>query len=270
LLICLTGASIFYFLMPDKKTAEKQTEARQEAEKTIDNPIAEAELKTPIVENAQPINEIPNIPILMYHYIRTVVDQNDTLGINLSVEPTKFAEQLDEIQKNGYETINFYNIEQGNIPTKPIILTFDDGYKDFYTTAYPELRKRNMTAVVYVIANNDGANYITTDQIREIADNGIEIGSHTLSHIDLSTANTTKASNEISQSKTRLESIIGKNVISFCYPAGKYTLETIEIVKGAGYKYATTTKSGIADFDGPLELSRYRMNSDTNIKKYIK
>lgn len=277
LLILVIGLLIFvaavFFLFFDKAKAPKNESKndQQSQEKIPINPDTKIEATKKSTEDLTQVNlSTLKMPVLMYHYIRTVADQNDKLGIGLSVVPSKFASQLDKIQKDGYQTINFYDLEQNKIPSKPIILTFDDGYEDFYTTAYPELKKRNMTAVIYIIANNDGGAYMTASQIKELSDNGIEVGSHTLSHLDLSTANETKASNEISQSKTKLENIIGKTIISFCYPAGKYTEKTIEIVKNAGYKYATTTKPGLSVFSSPLELTRDRMNGDTNIESYIK
>ena len=217
-------------------------------------------------------NQIANlkIPILMYHYIRTVSDPNDKLGIGLSVPPEKFISQLDYLQTQGYDTINFNDVAAGNIPSKPIILTFDDGYQDFYTSAYPELKKRNMTAVSFVIVNKNGGDYMNNSEIKELADNNIEIGSHTLSHPDLSKLTDAKAATEINQSKDDIEKITGKKIISFCYPSGEFNDGTVKLVKEAGYSFATTTKIGIGEFKNPLELSRDRMNNDTNITRYLK
>lgn len=211
-----------------------------------------------------------SIPILMYHYIRVVTDPNDKLGIGLSVTPDKFATQLDYLNQLGYKTITFNDVLTGNIPDKPIILTFDDGYQDFYDTAVPELKKHNMTAVSYVIANKIGGAFMTAPEIKELSDEGFEIGSHTLNHIDLSKANTATSTTEITESKSKLETITGKKVVSFCYPSGKYNDETVKIVSTSGYSFATTTNNGIGQFKTPFTLSRYRMNGDTNIKIYIK
>ena len=210
------------------------------------------------------------IPILMYHYIRVVDDPDDKTGINLSVTPDKFSEQLDYLEEEGYHTINFRDVLAGSIPEKPVILTFDDGYEDFYTSAYPELKKRNMTAVSYVITGKTSNRYLAKEQIRELSNSGIEIGSHTLSHLSLSLLGDEKAEKEISLSKQVLEEIIGQEIISFCYPAGRFNAKTVELVKKSGYDFATTTKAGLANFEDPLVLSRYRMNADTNISSYLK
>lgn len=211
------------------------------------------------------------IPILMFHYIRDYDNTADSIGVNLSVSPSKFSEELDAIEKAGYKTTNFSEIKNGNIPEKPIILTFDDGYLDFYTAAYPELKKRGMTAVSYVITNKIGADgYLSGEQIKELLNNNIEIGSHTKSHPDLSKAPETKVQAEIFESKQILENLIGAQVVSFCYPSGKYNDVVENFVKEAGYDYAVTTNGGLASFENFLELARYRINHDTNIEYYLK
>ncbi len=221
------------------------------------------------VKIQETINDL-NIPILMYHYIRIVEDTSDQLGINLSVTPEKFAQQLDSIKSKGYATITFEDIVKGEIPAKPIILTFDDGYKDFYTNAYPELKKHNMTAVSYIIGNKNNTQYMNEKEILEISQNNIELGSHTLSHPDLAKTSSQTAIKEITESKERIENIIGKKIVSFCYPAGKYNDETISIVKSAGYSFAVTTNPGLGELKSPLTLNRHRINADTDINTYLK
>lgn len=221
--------------------------------------------------NEQQTTSSYSMPVLMYHYIRDFNDSADQIGINLSVNPTDFAKQLDLIKERGYTTITFADIASGNVPPKSIILTFDDGYGDFYANAYPELKKRNMKAVSYIIVNDIGKdNYMTGNQIVEISKNGIEIGSHTMSHPDLSTASDTKSQKEIIESKSFLENLIGDKVMSLCYPSGKFTNTTEKLVREAGYLYAVTTKSGITKFTDDFALNRYRVNNDTSISSWIK
>jgi peptidoglycan/xylan/chitin deacetylase (PgdA/CDA1 family) len=206
----------------------------------------------------------------MYHHIRDFNDPADQIGTNLSVSPEKFKNQLNLINSLGYKTISFNDIKSGNIPAKPIILTFDDGYQNFYDNAYPELKSRKMTAVSYIITNFKENLYMTDREIIDLSNNNIEIGSHTIDHPDLSKISDQKADNEISLSKKNLEDLIGKPVISFCYPSGKFNNNVVNLVKNDGYTYAVTTKSGLSLFDNPLELSRYRVNADTNIGAYLK
>lgn len=228
-----------------------------------------------VTNDQQPATNNPladlRLPVLMYHHIRDFSDPSDQIGTNLSVSPTDFASQLDKISERGYKTITFKDISSGNIPDKAIILTFDDGYENFYQNAYPELKKRGMTAVSYIITDKVGTeSYMTRDQIVEIEKYGIEIGSHTLSHPDLATASEARATKEITDSKKYLEELIGKKVISLCYPSGKFNTSTEIIVKNAGYEYAVTTKSSITTFSDVFALNRYRVNNGTSINNWIK
>lgn len=242
----------------------KNTNANSSNQTAVGNQNENSET---VVEETKPI---PEMPVLMYHHIRDFNDDNDKIGTNLSVSPDEFASQLDLIKQRGYTTVTFGDLEAGNLPDKPIILTFDDGYENFYQYAFPELKKRGMKAVAYIITGKIGTEeYMTSDQIKEIASNNIEIGSHTISHPDLSKASPEKAKNEIVESKQKLEVFVGR-VISFCYPAGKFSSETEALVKEAGYNFAVTTKSGITKFDDRTELNRYRVNNDTDISSYIK
>ena len=262
----VTMLSFFYFVIDNKKVSGNTVQIATNGTVTKNEAV---ETTNDISPTSKP--ETPDMPILMYHYIRTLDDSNDKIGTNLSVNPEAFAKQLDLITERGYTTINFEDIETGNIPTKPVILTFDDGYADFYTSAYPELKKRNMKAVSYIIVNDIGkSNYMSRDQIIELRQNSIEIGSHTLSHPDLTKISPDKASAELTQSKEKLEAILGAKVISFCYPSGKVNTVVESITKNVGYTYAVTTNSKLANFSDLLLLNRYRVNHDTNISAYIK
>jgi peptidoglycan/xylan/chitin deacetylase (PgdA/CDA1 family) len=187
------------------------------------------------------------------------------------VDPSTLASQLDFIKAQGYNTITFSDLALGTLPEKPVILTFDDGYENFYQNAYPELKSRGMKAVSFIITGSMSGDYMTETQIKELSDNGFEIGAHTVTHLDLSTATAARATKEITDSKLQLEAIIGKRVISFCYPSGKFNDSVEKEVKDAGFLYATTTKGGIANLSGDnLALSRYRVNHGTNIEGFFK
>lgn len=259
--------SLFYFTIDNKKVSGNTAPVATNDADTRKETAAETTNDIPPTAKT----ETPDMPILMYHYIRALDDPNDKIGTNLSVSPETFAKQLDLIVEKGYNAINFEDIKAGNIPAKPIILTFDDGYADFYTSAYPELKKRNMKAVSYIIVRDiDKGNYLTSSQIVELSNNNIEIGSHTISHPDLSKTPDEKAKTELTQSKEVLEKLIGKAVISFCYPAGKFNDATVNEVKSVGYIYAVTTNNKLTNFSNLLLLNRYRVNHDTNISAYLK
>lgn len=261
--LLVSAASFYIARMKSFESSEFSINQKTASDfQTTENITADSEEILEDLSNMQ-------LPILMYHHIRDYSSPTDNIGTNLSVSPAKFSQQLDLIQSLGYETMTLSGLKSST--KKPIILTFDDGYENFYINAYPELKKRGMVAVSFIIVNDIGkSDYMTKDQIKEINDNGIEIGSHTLSHPDLSVSSAEKQKTEITDSKSRLEHILSKTIYSICYPAGKYNTETLKIVSDAGFKYAVTTKSGISKFDNSLELNRYRVNTDTSISGYLK
>ncbi len=214
------------------------------------------------------------MPILMYHYIRDYYNQHDPIGVGLSVSPACFAKQLQWLQANDWQTMTFGDIKNKIAPAaskKPIILTFDDGYQDFYDNVWPLLQKYHAKAVAFVIVNAlDKPGYLTKAEVKTMADSGlVEIGSHTLNHIDLAGQPEKRLKIEINDSKTELEKIINQPVVSFCYPSGRYDQNAIKEVEVAGYSFATTTHGGLANLAQPFWLKRLRMAPGTDISKIL-
>jgi peptidoglycan/xylan/chitin deacetylase (PgdA/CDA1 family) len=213
-----------------------------------------------------------SVPILMYHYIRDIDDPTDQIGINLSVSPRIFESQLKYLSEQGYESITPVQLSSGELPDKPIMITFDDGYDDAYSQAFPILKKYNFTGVFYVITGKVGQpEYANWDQLKEMQKAGMIIGSHTVSHPSLDKATKSQINKELVDSKTKLETELGTKVTDFCYPAGKYNTKVIEELQKIGYTDATTTHSGISNQDSSLfELPRIRVESNTNLEKVLK
>lgn len=208
------------------------------------------------------------IPILMYHYVRVVNDPKDQVGINLSVKPDMFAAQMQYLADKGYTTLTMrevYAILAGQqpLPPKPIALTFDDGYRDFYYAAWPVLKKHGFKATSYVITDFIGWDaYMTWPMLQELNASGqVEIGAHTRSHSDLRALSKDRRWDEIVGSKAILEEGLGTPVVSFCYPAGYYNAEAVADVKRAAYLTAVTTQGGNKqNLQWAYELPRVRVN----------
>jgi peptidoglycan/xylan/chitin deacetylase (PgdA/CDA1 family) len=190
------------------------------------------------------------VPIVTYHYLRVNPDTRDRLGFALSVTPADFAAQMDWLARAGYHPITtedlyaYLNHTRG-LPSKPVILTFDDGYADFYTTALPILKSHDFKATAYIVSGFVGrGGYMTQDQIREVDRSGIEIGSHSVTHADLRHLSVGSVRAEVVDSKRYLEQLVGHPVTAFCYPSGKYTGTVAYEVAAAGYHSATTTAWG--------------------------
>jgi len=244
------------------------------------NTLTETNAPVPVVlepekkKKSSPSNHIElsklSVPIFMYHHIQDTDSKTNPIERGLSVSPQKFANQLDYIQSKGYRTVTFKELENGATPEKPVILTFDDGYHNFYENAFPELKKRNMTGVIFIISGKNSSEYLTGNEIKTIQKYGIEIGSHTINHFDLTSLSNDTARKEIAESKSRLEKEFNTDIISFCYPAGEYNDQIVKLAKSAGYDFAVTTKSGQGKFSDPFELKRYRITEETYISAYIK
>lgn len=213
------------------------------------------------------------VPILMYHHIRNYNDPNDKIGTNLSVPPENFRPQIDYLKNNGYATITFADFlafPAKKLPEKPIILTFDDGYNDAYTNAYSALKANGQVGVFYIISGFLGRpDQLTTTQVREMSAGGMEIGSHTIIHPDLTKLSSAKLSKELVDSKAALESITGKTVTGFCYPAGQNNAVVDAAVRNAGYLTATTTDMAISSTsENKYSLSRLRINPTDSLTSF--
>jgi peptidoglycan/xylan/chitin deacetylase (PgdA/CDA1 family) len=204
------------------------------------------------------------IPILMYHYIRTVDENVDPVGFRLSVTPERFAEQMQWLADNHYTPIRMDALAgclraEITCPRKPVALTFDDGYADAATAALPILKQHGFTATFYVIVDFIGKpGFLSWKQVRSMHKNGMEIGSHTLSHADLTGLSPQQAQYEIERSKSILEQRLDAPVRSFSYPAGSYSLLHVGMARRAGYTNAVTT-SPLIGFAHLYTLSRRRV-----------
>jgi peptidoglycan/xylan/chitin deacetylase (PgdA/CDA1 family) len=178
------------------------------------------------------------------------------VGYNLSVTPDDFSRQMDWLEINGYhpvtlEDLRGYLLGSGGLPSRPVVLTFDDGYRDLYSTAFPILLRHQFKAVAYIVPGFLGSpNNVTADQVLEMEANGIEIGSHTVSHADLTRLPAGDLHREVFDSKAMLEALLGHPVLDFCYPAGRFNDAVVRAVQAAGYLSATTTQPGAAHSAG--------------------
>ncbi len=190
-------------------------------------------------------------PILEYH---TVTDTPDVDSVRYNVAPDDFAAQLDYLAENGYTSITMLDFIEakngrGELPPKPIMLTFDDGYEDNYTTMLPILEAHDMKAVVYVIANQIGQKgYLTFEQLREMRERGIEIESHTANHRPLDKLSDDDLKIELQDAKTYLEWSGVGTIYSLSYPNGVYNDEIIRRLARENYYTAVTGEAGLNNF----------------------
>jgi peptidoglycan/xylan/chitin deacetylase (PgdA/CDA1 family) len=192
-----------------------------------------------------------SVPILMYHYIRTPPSiLTDRLGYKLSVAPADFSLQMDWLAIHGYNPVTFNDLRayfagRQALPSKPVVITLDDGYADLYQTAFPILAAHNFKAVAYIVTGFVGRpGYVTASQVVQLAQNGIEIASHTVNHADLAHISPPLVLWEVVSSKAWLQELLGHPVVDFAYPSGKFNAQVIAALQASGYQSAATTISG--------------------------
>lgn len=173
--------------------------------------------------------------------------------------------------------LNDYLFKGKSIPPKSIVITFDDGYVDNYTNAFPILKELHMNATIFVVSSSlDGVRFMTPNEVKEMSDYGIDIESHTVSHKRLSSLSYEQQFKELKNSKEAIEKITGKPVISIAYPEGKYNIDTKKAFLASGYSMGFTTARGYADKrDSSTELNRicvdytYGIRDIENILNYV-
>ncbi len=238
-------------------------------------PVPAAETVTPHIAR-EPLLPPPDgvvreaqVPILMYHYISEPPPDANQIRRGLSVPPAQFEAHLRYLKSNGYHTISLHqlllHLTRGEpLPEKPIILTFDDGYRDNYERAFPLLQKYGFSATFFLITNfiDEGRPaYLTWEQVKKLAQAGNEIGAHSRDHPDLRGRDTDFLVWQILGSKEAIQNGAGITPRFFSYPSGKYDENTIAILASAHYWGAVTVKQGVhQSSETPFELERIRID----------
>jgi peptidoglycan/xylan/chitin deacetylase (PgdA/CDA1 family) len=227
---------------------------------------------------AQPVNKTAaHVPILMYHHIAVAGVPTDSRASRLDVPPDDLDAQLAYLQRAGYTTITLDDLaaalEQGAaLPAKPVILTFDDGYQDFYSSAYPLLQHYSDRATIYIITARVGQpGYMTWGELRELAASPlITVGAHTRTHPQLAKKNRERVRDELAGSKADLESQLHLIVLHLAYPSGSYDKQTVELARACGYTTAVTVHDGVRErADKLLELPRVFVNGGASLDDLI-
>ncbi|MEJ8544356.1 polysaccharide deacetylase family protein [Brevibacillus borstelensis] len=203
-------------------------------------------------------------PILEYH---SIADKKDDI---YCVDPVTFEEQVKTILQLGYQPITASELlemwkSKQNTVSKPILLTFDDGYKDNYTTAFPILKKYQIKATVFLVTSSIGKpNFLSWDEIKEMQDSGlIDFESHTDTHSNLLKLKADQVRNEFVESKQILEQHLNKPVRILAYPYGYHRAYMFPMLKKAGYEMALSTNPGFAgQRQGMFAVRRITTTSD--------
>jgi peptidoglycan/xylan/chitin deacetylase (PgdA/CDA1 family) len=208
------------------------------------------------------------IPILMYH---EVGDGPDCMWVS----EQDFYQQMKYLHDNNYQTVTLsqaIELLNGHYDTtKKVVLTFDDGYLTFYSYAWPILKEFNQQATIFIIGKMvEKSDYLTWEQIKLLAANGIEIGGHTKTHPLLPTLDAAASREELIGGKQDIETQLGQNITTFCYPTGRYNDKVIQQVKEAGYIAAVTmVQRKAASTDNLLLMPRLGVYKDDSLDRFI-
>lgn len=220
------------------------------------------------------------VPVLTYHSISENLFGKVHPYHHINTPVSIFSLQMRWLRQAGYRTLGLPELMNGfedkQELSKTVVLTFDDGYQDFYTDAFPILKQCGFTATVFLATDRirdesvrvEGADYLTWQEVRELQSEGMSFGSHSVTHADLRSLGPEQIDYELGYSKETIEQRIGAQVESFSYPFAlpeedgdfiRYLADTLE---NLGYTNGVSTSIGRAKpRDSRFFLPRLSINS---------
>jgi peptidoglycan/xylan/chitin deacetylase (PgdA/CDA1 family) len=204
------------------------------------------------------------VPVLMYHSISDNLFGKSHPYYQINTSPQVFARQMRWLRLNGYRTLDLTQMwtamEVGQDLSKTVVITFDDGYRDFYTDAFDALRQCGFTATIFLATDRiqnssvriEGVDYLTWAEVKELHAAGTQFGSHTVTHPDLRSLGPDQIEYELGCSKEIIEQKIGAAVKSFSYPFAfpeenkNFTQFLVDILENQGFENGVSTIIGRA------------------------
>ena len=220
------------------------------------------------------------IKVLMY---QRIVDNESLRRVHWSyVSAGQLRKHLELLNKWGFTPITFVDYQRSLsgefcLPKRPVILTFENGYRAARRLVFPLMREYGMNAVIFALGDRSmetdqwdrqmglrEEQLASDEELIEMHEAGFEVGSHSLSHMDLTRLTDQEAATEITGSKEALESVIRDKVLSFSYPYGAVDGRIREMVMNAGYSFGCGIDTGSPHFGAdPLNIRRITITSST-------
>ncbi len=217
---------------------------RLPADAALEHLLCQPDIEKPLAEGEM------MVPILMYHFVgRDLLEFEGQSTSRYNVTAADFDAQLALLHRLGYQTVTIGDIIDAisgthTLPPRPIVITVDDGWVEQYDVMFPLLQKYGMRATYYITTNyTTGGRFMTWEQLQELVEAGMEIGSHSRSHPDLAQLSADAARFELTESKRLLEANLGITVRSIAYPYGSYSGTVIQLAREAGYDGAVAVGS---------------------------
>lgn len=224
----------------------------------------------------------------MYHYLSEPPPGADRYRRDLSVSPALFEQHLDYLRASGYQTISLYDLLYHltlgwPLPERPVILTFDDGYRDNYVNAFPLLKSHDYSATFFVVTElvtratagmkepngyQYAAAYVTWDQLREMAAAGMHVECHARVHEDLTRNDSDRLTWQVLGCREMIEAELGQRPRFVSYPSGIYDDRVQALFASDNYWGGITTRQDdVHTTDGMFEIRRIRVRATTDVER---
>jgi peptidoglycan/xylan/chitin deacetylase (PgdA/CDA1 family) len=209
----------------------------------------------------------PGIPILMYHGISGDPEDGISPYYRVCTSPRRFRQQMQLLRAGGWKVVPLAAALEGVAPQRSVVITFDDGFRDFATSAWPVLAEFGFGAAVFVATGMVGGEFkgrpcLSWDEIRGLSREGVRFGSHTVHHARLVELGWAEVREELADSRRRLEDELGEPVVDFCYPyrfpeGREFRRRFRDLLQECGYRSCLTTRLGrFRPGDSPLAVPR--------------
>jgi peptidoglycan/xylan/chitin deacetylase (PgdA/CDA1 family) len=225
------------------------------------------------VPRAQALPAGPGVPVFTYHRVDRDLPA-DQIGQALTITPQQFAEQLATLEALRIHTISaaelVTDLRRGTVPSRTVVLTFDDGYKDAITQALPILQRFHETATFYINSSSIGTpRHLTWADVRTLRDAGMEIGSHGAEHVDLRELAAQGQASQASRCVAAIERWAGVEPVTYAYPSGRYNATTFAVMRRERVQAAFTMEPGfVRDLTEPYRLPRIRVVRWTAVEQF--
>lgn len=229
-----------------------------------------------VLPEVLPANAVAvHVPILMYHYVDAFPPPAGQYASGLTVRTPDFEKEMGYLSGNGYHAVSLSDVYRAmaglaQLPAKPVALTFDDGGLDDYSVAYPILKRYGFTATFFVITGHVGqSGSMDWDDLREMVNEGMFVGSHTVTHPNLCRVTAARLRSELVDSRTAIDQQLGETDYALCYPTGAYNSRVIEAARSAGYLMALSTNRGKeGDPKAVYEMTRRRVPAFMSLRSF--
>ena len=207
------------------------------------------------------------VPVLMYHSVA------EEKGNDAVISPALFAEQMAYLHSQGYNPVTLdqlydYLSDQKGLPPKPVVITFDDGYRDTYEIVMPILKQYGFKSTLFVLTA-DSERRLTWQELREMKAAGMAVASHSNTHRNLAGMTVTAQTEEIIRSKELLDRNLSQDTRFFSYPNGSFSKETIGLLRKTGFKLAVTIDPGwVNPGDDQFVLRRVWSGNGVDIDRF--